>query len=261
MATYPGGVYAPASKSNGQVIQPSFFNDPEAEITAVEDALKNGIPHAVTISTGGLTVSTGSVNVGGPTSLATLQVTGASTFAGPVTFSSGVTFNGALTFASPMTFSSGAVISTGVVRQNSLPAFNVFHSSLVAVASGSTVAVAFDSQEFVRGSIEHSTGVNSSRVAFQSTGLYFVSYHARMQTGGTPEVRCYLRLNDSTQHYLQSFFLTGATREHSFSAGGTIRVASTGDYLSFVAVSSAANSTWGSTAGSAAVRLMGHFLG
>ncbi len=39
MASFPSSVYAPASKSAGQTIQASFFNDPDAEITAIETAL------------------------------------------------------------------------------------------------------------------------------------------------------------------------------------------------------------------------------
>ena len=79
MATYPSGVYTPATKSNGQTIQAAWFNDPDGEIAAVENALLNGIAHAVTITTGGLTVSsgglvvsTGGASISGPSSLAAL---------------------------------------------------------------------------------------------------------------------------------------------------------------------------------------------
>src|SRR5687767_2599647 len=89
MASYPTGVFSPAAKSGGQTIQAAHVNDLDGEVVAVESALLNGIAHAVVISTGGLTLSTGSFNAAGPSSLATLQVNGTSTFAGKVTLSSG----------------------------------------------------------------------------------------------------------------------------------------------------------------------------
>lgn len=46
MASYPSTPYAPASKSGGQTIQASFFNDPDAELTALEMALlTSGLAH------------------------------------------------------------------------------------------------------------------------------------------------------------------------------------------------------------------------
>ncbi len=42
MASFPTSIYTPASKSAGQTIQASFFNDPDAEITAIETAFITG---------------------------------------------------------------------------------------------------------------------------------------------------------------------------------------------------------------------------
>jgi hypothetical protein len=42
VANYPASVYAPAAKAAGNTIQASWFNDPDGEIAAVEDALING---------------------------------------------------------------------------------------------------------------------------------------------------------------------------------------------------------------------------
>lgn len=263
MATYPNGTYAPASKSNGQIIQASFFNDPENEIVAIEDALRTGIPHAVTISTGGLTVSTGSVNVGGPSSLTTLQVTGGSTFAGPVTFSSGVTFSTTTTFAAPPTLSSGATVSTGVIRQNSLPMWNVFHSTFVAVAANSSVGLAFDSQSFVRGNIEHSTTTNSSRVTINTTGVYQINAHAVIapSAAGNSIVTLHLRQNDSTNLVsVETTPLAAATVRDSVTLSHAVRIDST-CYLSCVLVSSAFGSTAGSSATNLALRFSGFFIG
>lgn len=39
MANFPTSVYTPASKSAGNTITASFFNDPDAELTAIETAL------------------------------------------------------------------------------------------------------------------------------------------------------------------------------------------------------------------------------
>src|SRR5262245_59128466 len=45
-ASYPSGVFNPATRSNGQVIQDTWFNDPSAEIIAVENALlTSGLAH------------------------------------------------------------------------------------------------------------------------------------------------------------------------------------------------------------------------
>lgn len=113
---YPSGVYSATPVSNGQIIDASRDNAQDAELTALSNGLLNGIAHAVTVSTGGLTVSTGSVNIGGPSSLATVHVNGASTFVGAVTFSSGVTFSAAPTFSTGLTVSAGTAILTGQVR-------------------------------------------------------------------------------------------------------------------------------------------------
>lgn len=50
MATYPTAPYSPASKSAGQTITSAFFNDPDAEITAVETALLGTLQHDVTVA-------------------------------------------------------------------------------------------------------------------------------------------------------------------------------------------------------------------
>lgn len=154
MANYPSGVYAPAAKSNGQVIQASFFNDPDSEIGAIESGLLNGLQHGLTVSTGGLTVSTGSVNISGPSSLATLQVNGGSTFGGDVTFSAGV--------ALPSTFA--------VARGNT---FRLSHSAAVTIADNTHSALNFDTETWDVGD-GHSTAVNSSLYTFPSTGIWLI---------------------------------------------------------------------------------------
>lgn len=252
---YPNSVYAPAAKANGQVIQPSFFNDPETEIIALENAAINGFPHAITISTGGLTVSTGSVNFAGPSSLATLQVNSGSTFAGPVTFSSGVTFS-----AAP-TFSTGLTVSTGVIRQNSLPMWILSHSTHVLLAANSSAGMAFDTEDAVRGNIGHSTGANSSRLTINTTGVYHVAASARVTSTNNPVVKLHIRLNDTTDlvSAIQTAFALPFS--NSIQVNHDIRMASSG-YLTCVFVSSGGHpSTIGSSAASQAIRFSGHFVG
>jgi hypothetical protein len=66
MATFPGGVFSPTTKSNGQVVDASHINDLQSEITAIEDGYRN---------------ATAPLNSSGST-LATLSVAGGSTFTG-----------------------------------------------------------------------------------------------------------------------------------------------------------------------------------
>lgn len=126
MASYPTSIFSPAAKNTGDTIQASHVGNLDAEVTAIETGLETGLQHTLTVSTGGLTVSTGSVNIGGPSSLATLSVTGGSTFAGPVVCSSGVTIS-----------SGGLTISTGVLTlgQGAI----VFPATQVAAAGVNTL--------------------------------------------------------------------------------------------------------------------------
>lgn len=268
MATYPAGIYAPTpTKAIGQTIQASWFNDPDGEITAIEDALKNGLQHplsvngALTVSTGGATISTGSVNIGGPSSLATLQVNGGSTFAGPVTFSTTVTFAQQQSFAAPAVLSSGAVVSTGLIRQDALPSFSVYASTYTVLNNGSSVqGVNFDAQDFVRGGVGHSTATDSSRVTIDSTGLWMLSLHARAETGGNPRVHFRVLLNDTSvvMHGITSHI---APDIHTITMQQPIRIGSTG-YIGLRVTSSAnGNSTIGSTEAALALRMTGYFLG
>lgn len=251
MSTYPTGVYNPTPKATGNTIAASFFNDPDGEITAIEDALLNGFAHAITVSTGGLTVSTGSVNVGGPSSLTTLQVNGNSTFAGAVTFSSGVTF------------STGATVSTGVIRQNSLPAWNVFNSAAQAIAASTGAALTLDSQAFVRGNVEHTAASTQVRVTVNSTGLYDVQVLTHFHSGADPRPTIELRFNDSTVALGYELLDAGATQAiRAVAFSGTVLVDSSGYFVLRVRNLGVADaSTWGSATAGRQTRFMGHFIG
>lgn len=260
MATYPSGVYAPISKAAGNTIQASFFNDPEAEITAVEDGLKNGLQHPLTVAVGGVTqsASTGSNNFAGASTFATLSVSGGSTFGGAVVFTV------APSFASGVILSSGATVSTGVIRQDALPCWDVFHSTFVAYGANSTAGAVFDTQNFVRGSVSHSTASNSSRVQVNTTGIYHVSARAYASAAGTAQLTGRIVLNDVTtllETVTPVMPQTNNSSQTTLMVHGLIRVASSG-YLTFqIASENAAASTVGSSAAGRALRFQGYFVG
>lgn len=266
---YPNATYSPSPKTNGQTIQAAWFNDPDNEIVAIEDGLRTGLQHGLTVAVAGITqsASTGSNNFAGPSSMATLQVNGASTFAGNVVFTGTVTLPG-LTFSDPATFSSGAIISTGVIRQNSLPMFNVWSSATTARAGGSSAAgVNFNSQDYVRGSIEHSTGVSSSQVHIGTTGVYSIAFHGSVASAAndSPTALLTLWLNDATallQAMVSPIPSTGPIDPMTISARQDVRIASSG-YLTLVATASsgAGTLTFGSPSALTGLRLMGHFIG
>jgi len=83
---YPLSVFNPSVRSNGQTIDASHVNDLQNEVTAVETAMLGTITHSVNVS--------GSVNLTGGSSLATLSVSGASTFAGSMNVSGASSFTG-----------------------------------------------------------------------------------------------------------------------------------------------------------------------
>lgn len=90
MATFPGGVYSPATKSNGQTIDASHINDLQAEVTAIEGGYLNGTaPLNSSASTvAALSVAGGSTLTtltAGASTLASLSVTGNSTLGSSVT--------------------------------------------------------------------------------------------------------------------------------------------------------------------------------
>lgn len=172
MASYPGSIKSFSARSAGQTVGSAHINDIQDEISAVETGLLSGLAHAVTISTGGLTVSTGSVNIGGPSSLATVQVNGASTFAGAATFSSGVTVSsGGLTLSTGnATF--GQDVSVAGKVTSTLQLGNQLRLS-VALSTLSGGSTAFDNVDF--GSSAGLVFISGNSTAISITGI----------TGGT----------------------------------------------------------------------------
>lgn len=234
MATYPTGVYAPASKSAGQTIQASFFNDPEAEITAVEDALKNGIQHPVsiagvlTVSTGGMTVSTGSVNIGGPSSLATLQVNGGSTLA-TLAVTSTASFASSVTFAGNITVT--GTVNAGGYNAFDVPRVRVSHSTTQALTQSAWVGLAWDTETFDSTGM-HSTASNSSRLLFaNSTGVFLIGANLFVNVSGDPTIVAARFLLNATTEIARQDIGEGGSTTRGLSLTTTWPIASTADVL------------------------------
>lgn len=139
MAIYPGAVKTFTAKADGagNKINAEHINALQDEVTAIEDGLLNGTAplNSSRITAPALVVSAGST-------LQTLQVAGASTFVGPL----------------------------------SLPAADAVRLSLAAtqqIASNSTTAVVWTTQDVVTNSSMHSTTTDPTQVKFQSTGVYW----------------------------------------------------------------------------------------
>lgn len=202
MASYPTSVFAPSAKSAGQTIDASHINDLQNEAIAVEDALLNGIAHAVTISTGGLTVSTGSVNIGGPSSVATLQVNGRSTLAGNMVLSSALSVGGLSTFTGAVTCSSNLTVGgdltvTGTFNPARPACARVTQSAQTNIPDSAETGLNWNGQTFLTGAI-HSTSANSSRITCGSTGLWDVGAVVPWSSGITAFRESRIKVNDGT---------------------------------------------------------------
>lgn len=172
MANFPASVYAPAVKAAGQTIAAAFFNDPDGEITAIEDGYLNG---------------TARLNSSNST-VANLSVTGGSTFA-------------SLSIAGGFQSSNSTVIalqvssnSTFAIRPTMPPpdAALVFLNSTGAVGSSALSTLSFLSQAFVTNSSLHSTTTNPDRLTPQSTGIYAIT--AQCSIAGDPSAASIFRL-------------------------------------------------------------------
>jgi hypothetical protein len=84
VANFPTSIYTPASKSAGQTIDAAFFNDPDAEITAIEQGYLQG---TAPLNSSASTLA--SLSVTGGSTVATLNISGVSTLAGAVNLTSG----------------------------------------------------------------------------------------------------------------------------------------------------------------------------
>lgn len=172
MSQYPTSIPSFTTKQDGvDYPQASHINDPQAEIVAIATGLKSGLQHALTVSTGGLTVSTGNTVLG-----QNLSVAGPSTFAGAVTFSTTVTF---------------AVFPLNPPRVR------------VGIAADFPVAGPFVGVNWVTHDYDshgmHSTSANSSRITFvDSTGVYHIGASVDWNPNSSGSIIARILLNDST---------------------------------------------------------------
>jgi hypothetical protein len=167
MASYPTGVFSPAAKNTGNTIQAAHVNDLDTEVAAVENGLLNGLAHALVISTGGLTVSTGGARINGPSSIAgTVQVTGNSTITGSLSVSGNSTFDGNLTVAGTLSLAGGTVVG------GRIPSARVSLASVLQINTGLTFAgINWTTNDYDSTGL-HSTSANSSRILLTSSGLW-----------------------------------------------------------------------------------------
>lgn len=205
MPSFPGAVFNPSARTNGQTIDASHVNDLQDEVVAIETGYLNG---------------TARLNSSNST-LGTLSVSGGSTFAGPVTFSSGVTFADPVTFSTGLTLSTGKIAagSTGVSLGDSTtpfkdvycsslyvngspvggrqPVARVFHSADQQFAAGAIIGLNWDS-ESVNSTAMHSTSANSSRLLLNSSGVWMVGAYVYFGAAASADDRVVIWVNDSS---------------------------------------------------------------
>jgi hypothetical protein len=222
------------------------MNDVQAEITAVEDALKNGIAHALTVNAA-LVVSTGgSVNVGGPSSLATLQVNGGSTFVGPATFSTTVTFAagqsfGTLEIAGGSTFVGGVTFSS-IATAAAQPRCLIRSTNTTATTNEST-AISFTVADQNVGGM-WSSGTPDA-VTINVAGLYWVQGRAWFtQPAGNAER--VLRVKSTSATICRASIGTAAGVVNGTLQSGTIAQLSSGQTLTVTLDGGGAATTYGS---------------
>lgn len=153
---YPSNVFSPAVRSNGQTIDASHVNDLQAEVTALETALLGTITHSVNVSGNSTLAKLSASN----STLATLQVSGASTLTGTVNVVGGSTF---------------------AVRPVTPPPEAVrVQSTIVNLANDSSLALPWTHSVYATNSSMHSTGTNPERLTPQSTGIYQITASVKL---------------------------------------------------------------------------------
>jgi hypothetical protein len=204
MANYPTSDPSFPTRTAGQTIASAHINAVQDEVVAIGSALRGTLAHGLSVSTGGLTVSTGSVNLGGPSSLATLQVNGGSTFAAPVVLSAAATLqvNALSTFAQEVTFSSNVTIGGSLTVTGGfgarVPSAIVTHDANQVIPGTDAWTGLSWNTEVLDSTAMHSTAVNSSRIALTSSGLWAVGWTGQWSTNSTGQQYSRIALNDAT---------------------------------------------------------------
>lgn len=188
MSNYPTADPSFSVKASGQQIQASHINAPQDEIVAIGAALRGTLQHNVTtanslIASSNLSIggkSTVAELTAGASTLATLSVTGGSTFAGAVVFSAGVTF--AVTPTFPL---NPPRVRLGISADQNLPA--------QAYQGINWTTEDYDSHAM------HSTAVASSRITFvDSSGVYHIGASVDITNASSGVFRVRILLGDST---------------------------------------------------------------
>lgn len=175
MANFPNSVFAPASRTAGQTIQPAHVNDLQDEVAAIEAGYING---TAPLHASSVTVSGGATLNGLPY---VFPSAGAST---------GATLTIDSTSGSTMTLK-WAAPSAGTVPD----AVRLQLDAAAQFAAGNNV-VNWTNQVFMTNSSLHSTAVNSSRITPQSTGIYLVT--AQVRFGSTAATSYEMEILDSS---------------------------------------------------------------
>ena len=147
-------MFSPAAKNTGDTIQASHVNQLQDEVTAIEDGYLNG---------------TARLNAGGST-VATLSVTGGSTFAGTAVFT----------------------LPPTLPR---LPVCKVTHDVVQQIANNAWTGLSWNT-EVVDSTGMHSTAVNSSRIALTSSGLWSIGVQTAWLGNATPTHETRIHVND-----------------------------------------------------------------
>lgn len=229
---YPTSVQTFTNKNTGQIVQPAHVNDLQTEVTALENGLLTGLQHGLSVSTGGLTVSTGNTVLGQH-----LQVAGNSSVTGALTVGGNSSLTGNLHVAGNSTFA-GSVAFTGTIVGLPLgpPVVRVGISTRVDIASNTWVGVNWDTEDYDSHGM-HSTASNSSRLTcVQSTGRYhFGAVVDWNYSGGgsSGAVKARILINDSTSPgNIVSAVMANFNNEGAgfMTVSGDIRIANTTDY-------------------------------
>lgn len=165
MASYPGSIFNPTPINTGDTGQPAQINDAYAELTAIETALVTG---PIQLPNSSLTA----LSVTGGSTVNTLQVNGASTFAGAVTMA-------------------GAVTITGTLTLPRVPTCKVGLSTSIAIPADTFTGLNWNQQD-INSTAMHSTGTNSSRIALTSAGVWAVG--AQIEWTGNASASHFVRL-------------------------------------------------------------------
>lgn len=155
MANYPGANPSFTTKQDGvDYPQAAHINTIQDEVVAIGTALRSGLDHALTVNTGGVTVSAGGLRVTGASTLATVQA-GNSTIAGDLVVSGTLTVGGT------------------AITGGRLDGAKVTNTAFQEIANSAWVGLSWNNEVHDTNNL-HSTSANSSRLLLNSSGLWMI---------------------------------------------------------------------------------------